>query len=256
MMYYQLKRTVPYPPRERWPEQHLERYPTVAEWEAASASFAKRSDIRDGWGTYKLTSKWKPTPWFPVPWSHEQLAAFDRLPTLGYLHRPVFVKMINDRGEPLTRRADREAALQKGWQQAALAVPKEARNTLPSRVIVGADNNTDQLVMFHSLLRQITAEGGPEFDPNKHLQFIDTDRRLNNTGAATFFMQIAIGVLGSYREGGISAAFNLRDPNEASIILVSPAPDDKRTSQRHPAGGDVFRHKVEPLDDPRVYEQK
>jgi hypothetical protein len=84
---------------------------------------------------------------------------------------------------------------------------------------------------------------------------IDTDRRLGNTGASTLFMQMAIGVMGSYRAGGVSAAINMRDPNEASIIMVSPPSDAQRKTQHHPNGGDVFRHHGTPAVDPENYKQ-
>ena len=79
--------------------------------------------------------------------------------------------------------------------------------------------------------------------------------KLGDTGAATWFMQMAIGVMGSYREGGASAAINLRDPAEASIVLITPPPEATRQSQHHPAGGDVFRHYGTPAIDPRNYQQ-
>lgn len=60
------------------------------------------------------------------------------------------------------------------------------------------------------------------FDRPRPNNFADTDHRLRNIRAATFFVQTPISVLGSYREGGISAAFNLRDPSDASAIRISP----------------------------------
>ena len=79
------------------------------------------------------------------------------------------------------------------------------------------------------------------------------DRRFGNTGAATWFVQIAIGVMGSYRDGGVSAAVNLRNPQEASIVLISPPSEEKRRTQKHPHGGDVLRRYVTPAIDPANY---
>ena len=104
------------------------------------------------------------------------------------------------------------------------------------------------------MLRAYDAAGGPTYEITDGKRFIDTDRRLGNTGAATFFMQAAIGVMASYREGGVSAAINLRDKAEASIVLVTPPSDELRKTQQHPKGGDVFRHKVTPAYDPANYE--
>ncbi|MEG1055408.1 MAG: DUF2875 family protein, partial [Janthinobacterium sp.] len=102
-----------------------------------------------------------------------------------------------------------------------------------------------------SMLHDYAAQGGPEIDSGKSAQFINTDRRLGNTGAATWFMQMAIGVMGSYRDGGASAAINLRDSNEASIIFITPPSDTTRKKQD--AGGDIFRSRVTPAVDPANY---
>ena len=76
---------------------------------------------------------------------------------------------------------------------------------LGSRIRTDA-GGTDQLIALHGTLDAYAANGGPEFDSGKSSQFIDTDKRLGNTGASTLFMHMAIGVMGSYRDGGISAA--------------------------------------------------
>jgi hypothetical protein len=46
------------------------------------------------------------------------------------------------------------------------------------------------------MLHHYAAHGGPEIDSAKTAQFINTDRCLGNTGAATFFVQMALGVMG------------------------------------------------------------
>jgi hypothetical protein len=53
-------------------------------------------------------------------------------------------------------------------------------------------------------------------------------------------MQMAIGVMGSYRAGGPSLAVNLRDPHEATFIFISPPSEEKRKAQQE-SRGDVFR---------------
>jgi hypothetical protein len=171
------------------------------------------------------------------------------LPTLGYLYRPIFVPFRDADGNPVKRREQRQQVLMAGWQQALQTLPDAERDKGPTRVITGTNNNKDQLIMLTSMLHQYEHEGGPAIDIGKTGQFIDTDRRLGNTGAATFFMQMGLGVMGSYREGGVSAAINLRDPDEASIVFISPAPDHKRKSQRDP-----FIHGVTPSIDPGNYE--
>lgn len=63
-------------------------------------------------------------------------------------------------------------------------------------------------------------------------------------------MQMAIGVMGSYIEGGPSAAINLRDPTGASIVFISPPTEERRKAQEH---WNVFKHEVKPAIDPENY---
>jgi len=162
-------------------------------------------------------------------------------------------------GKPLSRRDARAAALAAGWQEALQTLPESQRKAAPARVIAatgGANpQGTEQTIALTTVLTDWAEQGGPELDPAKPNQWINTDARLGNTGAATWFMQMAIGEMGSYREGGASAAINLRDPSEASIVLITPPSDDKRKSQQHPNGGDVFQYRGTPAIDPANYQQ-
>ena len=277
-MYGELMAAVPHPRRQqlnRTPAQvgadmirrennePVERPPLVTEWLEATAAFAQRPDIRGSGVTGMLDDlnpfshhppkEWQPTPWFPIPWNKNQLATFDRLPTLGFIHRPTFVRFADEQGRPLTRRDEREKALQAGWQAALQTLPEAQRASALARVVVATGGSTEQMIALHGTLNAYAASGGPELDSAKSTQFIDTDKRLGNTGAATLFVQMAIGVMGSYRDGGISAAINLRNPNEASIVFVSPPSDEKRKTQTHPNGGDVFAHRGTPAIDPNNY---
>jgi hypothetical protein len=261
-----LQRRVPVPvdPDLRDSVQY-DRNPTSEEWLADLELFSKRADIQEISSTSfhlahalskkpRISTHWKPKPWFPVPWNTEQLEQFDALPTLGFLHRPVFVKMTDKDGKLLKHTEQRQAALQQGWKAALETLPEAQRAVGPARVIVATGGKTSQLIDFHGLLRHVGENGVSKFDPDKPTSFIDVDRRLGDTGATTFFMQTAIGVMGSYREGGVSAAFNLRDPTEASIIFISPPSDEKRKSQHHAIGGDVLRNATVPMIDPKNYE--
>ncbi|PWF38998.1 hypothetical protein C7C56_027380 [Massilia glaciei] len=88
-------------------------------------------------------------------------------------------------------------------------------------MIAVTGENSDQLLELLSNLNACAKAGGPEIDTSKSGQFIDTDKSLCNTGAAALFVQMAIGVMGSYRGGGINAAVNLRDRNEATVVFRS-----------------------------------
>jgi hypothetical protein len=258
-----LMRSVPRPPKTPdWPFAD-ERFPLISEWLTEAAKFSMRPDIR-GTGATSLLDRelnvkhrppldWKPTPWFPVPWSKTQLAQFDRMPTLGFIHRPVFVNMTDEHGNPLSRRDARQQALLAGLHEALQTLPEAERAKGPARVIAAANNRTEQLLALEGVLHRYAADGGPEIDSGKLDQFINIDRRLGNTGAATLFMQMAIGVMGSYRAGGTSMAVNLRDPGEASIVFISPPSDAKRKTQQHARGGDVFRSIQSQTIDPANY---
>lgn len=237
------------------------RPPTVAEWLDFAAKFSVRPDIR-GTGTVSFLDRelnarhrppqdWKPTPWFPVPWSRSQLEQFDNMATLGYIHRPVFVKTTDEHGKPLARRDARQNALLDGLHEALRTLPDAERAKAPARVIAATDNQTGQLVALEGMLHQYAAQGGPEIDSGRLDQFINIDRRLGNTGATTLFMQMAIGVMGSHRAGGPSLAVNLRDPHEATFIFVSPPSEEKRQAQK--SRGDVFRPIKSMAVDPANY---
>jgi len=61
---------------------------------------------------------------------------------------------------------------------------------------------------------------------------------------------MALGVIGSYIQGGTSAAINLRDPAGASIVFVSPPTEERRKAQE---GRNVCKHQVKPAIDPENY---
>ncbi|MEG1050765.1 MAG: DUF2875 family protein [Janthinobacterium sp.] len=263
LAYYDLMGTVPQERLETDPAAITRRQPSIAEWLPVAAQFARRPDIR-GTGSFSMVDRlkhktyqppkdWQPTPWFPVPFNKEQLAQLDRLPTFGFIHRPTFVRMTDEHGKPLTRRDRREHALQAGWQEALRSLPESERPTAPARLVAATGGNQAQLIALHKTLLKHAEDGGTELDSGNMAQWIDTDQRLGNTGAATLFVQMAIGVMGSYRDGGVSAVVNLRNAEEATIVLVSPPSDEKRRTQKHPHGGDVLRHYVTPAIDPANY---
>lgn len=259
-MYYDLKRSLARPvPLLGTATFLMPRQPTVPEWLAATAKFAQRPDVR-GAGRYQFNAinpwinhppqTWKPTPWFPIPWNREQMETFDRLPSFGFVHRPVFVKFKDENGKPVTRRDERQKIFNTGWQQALQTLPQSERAKGAARIIAATGKQPAQQLMLEGMLHDYAAQGGPELDSSKSAQFINTDHRLGNTGAATFFVQMAIGVMGSYRDGGASAAINLRDRDEASIIFITP-PSDAVRKEQEPR--EIFRSRVTPSVDPANY---
>ena len=260
MKYYEVKETVPR--REKRGDFDLaphDRLPTVAEWLSAAAAYARnpifsRKDEHQTLPEFRPTTTppkdWKPTPWFPIPWNSNQLRSFDSLPSLGYIHRPVFVKFEDEHGKPVKRRDARQKILEQGWQQALQTLPETERKQGPARLIGAFGNNVEQQLALEGTLHRYAEQGGPEIDTSKTAQFINTDRRLGNTGASTFFVQMALGVMGSYNGGGTSAAINLRDPSGASIVFIRAPTDARRKAQE---GQHVFKHNGTPDIDPANY---
>lgn len=261
MMYYDLMEAVPTPEKLAGHEKfHGGRQPTVAEWLKAAAVFARNPVYHENKPGLPLDGlrrwlkgppgDWKPTPWFPVPWNRNQMQAFDNLPSLGYIHRPVFVKFEDEHGQPVKRREVRQKILEAGWQLALHTLPDTERTKGPARIVGAFGNHVDQQAALEGVLHAYAVQGGPEIDTGKTAQFINTDHRLGNTGASTFFMQMALGVMGSYIHGGTSAAINLRDPAGASIVFISPPTEANLNKQN---GRDVFKHRVMPAVDPDNY---
>ena len=236
----------------------LYRWPTVPEWLAETARFAKRPDVVGAPGLGRLNPfddvvhtprGYTPTPWFPIPWNKDQLETFDRLPTLGYVHRPHYIPLTDADGKPLARRSERIAALVKGWNQALAAFPDTQRPAALKRLISSTGGSPDTLVELTALVDAQAGGGGPELHLDKPNEWIDLEPRLGNTGSASLFMGMAIGVMGSYIDGGGSAAINLRNPREASLVFISPPPPDKLQRQ----GRGVFKNNVTPAIDPANY---
>ncbi len=239
----------------------LDRWPTVPEWLAETARFAKRPDVlgpesvsllHPGDDVVHVPKGYQPTPWFPIPWNKYQFEVFDRLPTLGYLHRPTYIKLTDADDKPLTRQSERTAALIQGWQDALLTLPEAQRTGALKRVISSTGDNPDKLVELTALINAQAEAGGPELHLDKPSEWINLEPRLGNTGSASWFMGMAIGVMGSYIDGGVSAAINLRNDREASLIFISPPSPEKLKAQ----GSAIFRNQVTPAIDPANYQQQ
>lgn len=179
-------------------------------------------------------AEFKPTPWFAQPWTSTQFIWWDRLPLLGYVHRPQFVSFKTPEGKPM-RPEERARAFNAAWKSALETLPDQAK---PERVFYATGPDSARVTLLSGAMREI----GPERELFNNKETIDFDKKMGDTGAATFFAQIGLGVIASYKDGGATAAVNLRDPEGASIVMVRPPPLENR--KPHPAGGDVFRYGV------------
>jgi hypothetical protein len=160
----------------------------------------------------------QPTPYIPVRWTAWQLKQFDNAPILGYLHRPINVKLTDDHGAPLTTALQAEA-LRAGWE-AAFATLADGQE--PKRVFYDTSGDKKWVIPLNQALMQI----GPSApSPDEVNEGYDIGARIGNTGVTSPLVQIGLGLIASYDEGGASATVNRRPNGMATIMMVSP-PDE------------------------------
>ncbi|MCP1571720.1 hypothetical protein J2S30_000099 [Herbaspirillum rubrisubalbicans] len=160
----------------------------------------------------------KPTPYIPVRWTDWQLKQYDSAPLLGYLHRPVDVKLTDDKGQPL-KTALQAAALKAGWEAAIAGLPEA---TEPKRVFYDTTGNKQWVIPLNQALMQMGASAP---HPDEVKEGYDIGARIGNTGTSSPMVQIGLGLIASYHQGGASATVNRRPNGMATIIMVSP-PDE------------------------------
>jgi hypothetical protein len=159
----------------------------------------------------------KPNPWVPIRWTEWQLKQYDDAPLLGYLHRPVDVSFLDEDGKPMKRLA-RVAKLKEAWTQAMGTLPE---GEAPARVFFDPDSSSDAWIT----LTQALHGNAQNLDLDDPEEGFNTAQRVGDTGTASPWVQIGLAVMRGYAKGGTSATVNLRNPDHASIVMVSP-PDD------------------------------
>jgi len=178
------------------------------------------------WWQAQLPELWKtignqgpgpftPTPYIPVRWTTWQIKQFDNAPLLGYLHRPVNVRLTDDHGK-LLKTAAQAQALKAGWAQAVSALPEASE---PKRVFYDTTDDRLWAIPLNQALSQ-TGSGAPNLDEVK--EGYDIGARIGNTGVSSPLIQLGLGLIASYNDGGASATVNRRPNGMASIIMVSP----------------------------------
>jgi len=203
--------------------------------------------MKADWWTAKLPALWnqignkgpgdfKPSPYLPVRWTNWQLEEFDEAPRLGYLHRPVHVKLADGEGKPLKRTGQVEA-VKEGWAKAMATLPA---GTKPVRVFYDTTLDREWVIPLTQALHG-NAEG-IELDHVK--EGYDIGRRLGNTGVSSALVQIGLATIAGYEEGGASATVNLTENRDATIVMVSPPNEaDKAASTKH-RGANPFRARM------------
>ena len=160
-----------------------------------------------------------PSPYIPVRWTTWQVHQFDRAPLLGYLHRPVTVSLNKEDGQPL-RQPEQAAVMKAGWEQAVAALPP---GQAPVRVFYDTTGDARSVIPLNQALSQL----GPQApDLSNVKEGYDIGRRIGNTGISSPLVQIGLGLVAGYQEGGVSATVHRRPNGTATVIMVSPPEDE------------------------------
>ncbi|MFB9122265.1 DUF2875 domain-containing protein [Paraburkholderia dipogonis] len=196
------------------------------EVDKANGGFFNAIVPRADWWQTQLPELWKttlnkgpgqftPTPYIPVRWTAWQVEQFDKAPLVGYLHRPVDVKLTDEHGQPLKTSAQAEA-LATGWKQAVAALPDQKE---PKRVFYDTTGDKQWAIPLTQALGQ-AGPSAPSLGDVK--EGYDIGARIGNTGVSSPLVQIGLGAISSYQEGGASATINRRPNGTVSIVMVSP----------------------------------
>lgn len=181
-----------------------------------------------------------PSQFVPKAWLDWQIKQFDDLPTIGILHRPVIVSYMKDKdgkvtGNPEQKKKlmndhEKQLAFQNAWKPIMDALPPGSKQ---ARIFYdhGAANNGKALVPLSLALHL----QDPRFDLFDPKQGYNIHRRLGETGAASPFVMWNLGLIASYRNKNTSVAVNLRDPNQATITVITPSTDKRK----HPVGDPI-----------------
>jgi hypothetical protein len=200
--------------------------------------------MQSTWWQRQLPELWKeasnqgpgrftPTPYVPVRWTNWQLKQFDGAPLLGYVHRPVDIKLTDENGKPLNSAAEVEA-LKTGWEQALNALPDGERI---NRVFYDTTGDRQWVAPLSQAFAK-AAPSGPSLTNAR--EGYDIGGRIGNTGVSSPMVQLGLGLIASYSEGGASATVNRSPSGGASIVIVSPPPPAAKTENVARAGDNPF----------------
>ena len=201
-------------------------------WHSAANSgeeFKTQRDQRMNAKKVAGTLTFKPSKYLPEPWSDQQLQQFDSLPTIAVLHRPIRVSYRKDKdGKPTVDPAHQASLMHEPEQQAAFktafdAALKEIPGGKPARVFYDtAGPATGRHVVPLSLALGASLPGFNLFNPE---QGYDLSARIGNTGAASPFVQWALAAMAGFKNKDAGITVNLRQSEEATITVVTPAAD-------------------------------
>ena len=165
----------------------------------------------------KGPGEFKPTPYLPIRWENWQVKQFDNAPLIGYLHRPVDVKLTNDHGQPL-KAAEQAEALKTGWEQALATLPD---GVTPQRVFYDTTGDREWTIPLTQALAEVGKSAPSLSDVHEGY---DIGRRIADTGVSSTMVQLGLGLIAGYGDGKTSATITRRPDGRATIIMVSPDP--------------------------------
>jgi len=164
-------------------------------------------------------------------WTREQFQQFDRLPTIGQLHRPIRISYRLDKDghqtfDPgqqigLMSARKREDAFKAGLELALRATPDKP----PARVFYdtgGPVHGANVIPLAQSLTASL-----PDFELFNTDQGYDISMRIGNTGAASPFVQWALAIIAGFHKKDVSLTVNLRQKEEAMITVVTASNDNR-----------------------------
>lgn len=160
----------------------------------------------------------KKTAHVPSAWSEAQVAQYDGMPTLAWVHRPYQASYGADDSMP---GAQRVAQLQTTLQ-AVLDGPMQGQ--VPTRIMY--DTGPGEGGMQRMLqLRQAIAAVLPTFDLLDVKTGYDLSRCLGETGAASAFAGVGLASLAAWETGGSALVVNARREDGVTVLAVK-APND------------------------------
>ena len=155
----------------------------------------------------------KPSRFVKRPWCQEQLVEFDLLKVLARLHRPQTAQYVKD-GKALSPKNCEKAFLET-WEKAMATLSGGQK---PVRVVYDyGPKGATHLAPMTLAIRT----AGPDLDVTGK-DGINVTQRMRDTGANGYYMALALGILATEKQGGVSAVVNLRRDDRATIIMVSP----------------------------------
>ncbi|MGE0985785.1 type VI lipase adapter Tla3 domain-containing protein [Ralstonia pseudosolanacearum] len=214
--------------------------------------YPTRAVVSSDWWIKRLPDLWRdinnkgpgqftPSPYIPVRWTTWQVKAFDEAPLLGYWHRPIDIKLIDAHGKPL-RGPEQAEALKAGWDKALATLPEGEK---PKRVFYDTTGDKQWVIPLTQAFA-LVGPSAPQLGDVK--EGYDIGARIANTGVSSPLVQVGLGLIAGYVQGGASATINRRPNGIATITMVSPPDAATKAAwvQQHgkadPFGG------VHPLD--------